>query len=100
MEVIVKQLAIIINLLERICYKMGIEVNVAEDEKRKEELMGTKIELGAIVTDTVTGFTGIAIARAEYIYGSTRVEVQPVKLTGDGDLVNAKWIEEDRLKVG
>ena len=94
MEVIIKQLAIIINLLERICYKMGIEV------KRKEELMDTKIELGAIVTDTITGFTGIAVARAEYIYGSTRVEVQPVKLTSDGDMVKGKWIEELRLKVG
>jgi len=94
MEVIIKQLAIIINLLERICYKMGIEV------KRKEELMNEKIELGAIVVDTVTGFTGIAVARAEYIYGSTRVEVQPTKLTSDGDMVKGKWIEETRLKVG
>ena len=62
--------------------------------------MDTKIELGAIVTDTITGFTGIAVARAEYIYGSTRVEVQPVKLTSDGDMVKGKWIEELRLKVG
>ena len=94
MEVIIKQLSIIINLLERVCYKMGIEV------KRKEELMNEKIELGAIVVDTVTGFTGIAVARAEYIYGSTRVEVQPVKLTSDGEMVKSKWIEETRLKVG
>ena len=94
MEVIIKQLSIIINLLERICYKMGIEV------KRKEELMDTKIELGAIVTDTVTGFTGIAVGRAEYLQGATRVEVQPVKLTGDGDMVKSKWIEETRLNVG
>ena len=27
MEVIIKQLAIIINLLERICYKLGIDPN-------------------------------------------------------------------------
>jgi len=94
MEVIIKQLAIIINLLERICYKMGIE------PKRKEELMNEKIELGAIVTDTVTGFTGIAVGRAEYLQGATRVEVQPVKLTGDGDMVKSKWIEETRLNVG
>ena len=94
MEVIIKQLSIIINLLERICYKMGIEV------KRKEELMDTKIELGAIVVDTVTGFTGIAVGRAEYLQGATRVEVQPVKLTGDGDMVKSKWIEETRLNVG
>ena len=94
MEVVIKQLSIIINLLERICYKMGIEV------KRKEELMNEKIELGASVVDTVTGFTGIAVGRAEYIYGSTTVEVQPTKLTSDGDMVKGKWIEELRLKVG
>ena len=93
-EIVIKQLAIIINLLERICYKMGIEV------KRKEELMNEKIELGAIVTDTVTGFTGIAVGRAEYLQGATRIEVQPTRLTSDGDMVKAKWIEETRLKVG
>jgi len=32
MEVIIKQLAIIINLLERICYKLGIEVDSCGDK--------------------------------------------------------------------
>jgi len=94
MEVIIKQLSIIINLLERICYKMGIE------PKRKEELMNEKIELGASVVDTVTLFSGTVVARAEYLYGSTRLEVQPRTLTNEGDMVKSKWIDESRLRLG
>jgi len=92
-EIVIKQLAIIINLLERICYKMGIEV------KRKEELMDTKIELGAIVTDTITGFTGVVVSRIDYLEGTSRLQVQQVSLK-DGAMVKAPWIEEGRLKVG
>jgi len=92
-EIVIKQLAIIINLLERICYKMGIEV------KRKEELMDTKIELGAIVTDTITGFTGVVVSRIDYLEGTSRLQVQQVSLK-DGAMVEAPWIEEGRLKVG
>jgi len=92
-EIVIKQLAIIINLLERICYKMGIEV------KRKEELMNEKIELGAIVTDTITGFTGVVVSRIDYLEGTSRLQVQQVSLK-DGAMVEAPWIEEGRLKVG
>ena len=36
MEVIIQQLAIIINLLERMCYKMGVEVDSQTYDKAKE----------------------------------------------------------------
>ena len=36
-----------------------------------------KIELGDKVKDTVTGFTGIAVARTNWIAGCDRIIVQP-----------------------
>jgi len=61
--------------------------------------MNEKIELGAIVTDTITGFTGVVVSRIDYLEGTSRLQVQQVSLK-DGAMVEAPWIEEGRLKVG
>jgi len=56
-----------------------------------------KFELGYPVADVVTGFTGVIIARSEYLYGSTLCLVQA---TTEGDLSkfpDSEWIEEERL---
>lgn len=57
------------------------------------------IKLGSIVKDTITGFTGIAVARCEYLNGCVQYEVQlPV-----GDEVKeypkSKWIDGDQLQA-
>jgi hypothetical protein len=57
-----------------------------------------KVTLGHTVSDSITGFTGIATGRCEYITGCTQVLVQP-RVKADGDFVNSQWLDEDRLTV-
>ena len=59
-----------------------------------------KIELGAIVVDTITGFTGVAVSRIDYLEGTSRIEVQPAHVKDDGDMIEPKWFEEARLYAG
>ena len=54
------------------------------------------VRLGDKVTDNITGFCGIAIARCEYLNGCISIEVQPTKLKG-GEPVGPRWIDEQRL---
>lgn len=55
------------------------------------------IKLGAKVTDSITGFTGIATARTEYLYGCVRVSVEPTELH-EGKPVEAQYFDEQRLE--
>jgi hypothetical protein len=43
--------------------------------KKQDE---TQIELGRKYRDQITGFEGVAIARAEYLYGCTRVTLTAI----------------------
>lgn len=58
----------------------------------------TKINLGDRVKDMVTGFTGIAIGRTEWLNGCTRITVQPEKLK-DGKIVETGCFDEPQLVV-
>lgn len=42
-----------------------------------------RIELGDRVEDPITGFTGIAVVRAEYLQGCARIGVQPKAVKGE-----------------
>lgn len=57
-----------------------------------------KIELGSEVQDTVSGFKGIAMARSEFLFGCTRIGVQP-KVGKDGKAIDPGWFDEPQLKV-
>jgi hypothetical protein len=63
--------------------------------KQKEFQM---IELGSKVKDSITGFSGIATGRAEYLHGVPRVLVEATQLTADGK-TESNWIDEPRLVV-
>jgi hypothetical protein len=52
------------------------------------------INLGASVSDRITGFSGVVTGRASYITGCDQYLVQP--RTGDKD---PKWVDEQRLVV-
>lgn len=54
------------------------------------------IKLGQTVTDSITGFTGIATSRTEYLYGCVRIGVQPKELN-DGKPVQEEYFDEQRL---
>lgn len=56
-----------------------------------------KISLGLKVVDTVTGFTGIATAKVEYINGCIQFCVQP-EIDKDGKLPSGEYIDHQRLE--
>ncbi|HEG43891.1 MAG TPA: hypothetical protein ENH94_07585 [Phycisphaerales bacterium] len=58
------------------------------------------IELGSTVQDVVTGFTGIAVARFEFMYGCTRYSVLPKTKKGkEGTLEQEKNFDEPQLII-
>ena len=56
------------------------------------------IELGTTVKDKITGLTGVAVARTEYLTGCARISVQPTEVK-DGK--TAEWVafDEGQLDV-
>ena len=54
------------------------------------------IKLGDRVKDKVTGFTGIVIARTEWLYGCVRYGIQAEELK-DGKPLEAQWLDEKQL---
>ena len=56
------------------------------------------IPLRSKVRDKVTEFTGIVTGRAEYLFRTPEVRVQPSYLK-DGVPVKGEWLAEDRLEV-
>lgn len=58
----------------------------------------TSISLGDEVIDKVTGFSGIAMYRIEYLTGCNRIGVQP-KVREDGTLPEYQTFDEPQLEV-
>ena len=56
------------------------------------------IELGDKVRDRMTGFAGIAVGIHHWLYGCTRISVQPEKLK-DGKPVDPQVFDEPQLEV-
>lgn len=57
------------------------------------------INLGDKVTDPVTGFTGIAVGRTEWLHGCSRIAVQPKGVDKDGKPIESQTFDEPQLKV-
>jgi hypothetical protein len=55
------------------------------------------IEMGAEVRDTLTGFEGIALARAEYLTGCNQVFVQP-RSEKDNEMKTGHWFDVERIE--
>lgn len=56
-----------------------------------------EMTLGSIVSDDISGFQGVAVARTVYLNGCIRVQVQPKELKEDGELMKAVWFDEPQL---
>jgi len=56
------------------------------------------IKVGSKVKDSITGFTGIVIARTEWLYGCVRLTVEPIELI-QGKPVDAHSFDEQRLEL-
>lgn len=57
-----------------------------------------KPTLGDKVKDSVTGFSGIVVAKSDFLNGCTRYGVQSEQLK-DGIPTEAQWFDEPQLKV-
>ncbi len=66
--------------------------------KKKEKTMSFKIELGSIVKDKISGYSGIVHGRTEWLYGCRRYTVQSREMK-DGKPVEALGFDEDALEV-
>ena len=54
------------------------------------------IKLGDTVADNITGFSGIAIARTDWLTGCVRFGLQSKELK-DGKPIEVEWFDESRL---
>jgi hypothetical protein len=57
------------------------------------------ILLGDTVRDVYTGFQGTALARTDWLYGCTRIMVEPTELTKEGAVAPSAEFDEQRLVV-
>jgi hypothetical protein len=57
-----------------------------------------QIELGDEVKDIVSGFTGIATARTEFLNGCVRISIDP-PVDKDGKPVDGKWFDVEQVEV-
>ena len=60
--------------------------------------MEPTIELGMTVKDKITGFTGIAYARAEYLYDSPQIGVA-AKVCDPSKETVREWFNPCRLEI-
>ena len=58
-----------------------------------------KIQLGDTVKDTITGITGIAVARINWIAGCDRIIVQPKAIKKGSELPDSFTLDEPLLKI-
>lgn len=56
------------------------------------------IKLGSKVKDSITGLTGIATSRTEYLYGCVHIGITPQE-TKDGKACEPQWFDEQRVEV-
>ena len=65
--------------------------------KKKSSKKPVGIKLGYLVKDLVTGFTGIATSRTEYLYGCVHIGITSRGLDKDGVPVGAMNFDEQRV---
>jgi hypothetical protein len=62
-------------------------------------MVSCKIKLGDEARDTVSGFTGVCVARTEWLNGCWRMTLQPRGLDKDGKPQDAQTFEDFQLEV-
>ncbi len=55
-----------------------------------------KVKLGETYTDSISGYTGVAVASTEYINGCVRVSLQG-KVDKDNKIPDVEWFDEQQL---
>lgn len=57
-----------------------------------------EINIGKKAKDKVTGFIGIIVGSADYLYGCKQYLLVP-KVKKDGSLDSGRWFDEGRLEI-
>lgn len=65
--------------------------------KKRSSNKQVGIKLGSFVKDLLTGFTGIATSRTEYLYGCVHIGITSCGLDKDGVPVGALLFDEQRV---
>lgn len=60
--------------------------------------MSNEIALGSRVRDSYTGFSGIATGKTNWLYGCSRILIEPTELH-DGKPIEAVWFDEQRVEL-
>lgn len=58
----------------------------------------SKIELGKVVRDKVSGYEGVCTSRVEFMTGCVQYAIQP-KVDKDGKLPDVVYFDEGRLEM-
>ncbi len=56
-----------------------------------------EVTLGKTYKDSISGYEGVAVSRATYLYGCVRVLLSPTSLKKDGDFLPDAWFDEPQL---
>lgn len=56
------------------------------------------VKLGSRVKDSFTGFSGIATGRTDWLFGCSRICIEPTELK-DGKPIESVWVDEQRVVV-
>jgi hypothetical protein len=57
------------------------------------------VQLGDEARDTITGFSGVCVARTEWLNGCWRITLQPKSLNKDGKPVDSETFDDFQLEV-
>jgi hypothetical protein len=57
------------------------------------------VNLGDKVKDRVSGLTGIAVARTQWLNGCVRIAIQPSTLDKDGKVQEATYVDEPQIDI-
>ena len=57
------------------------------------------VKLGNRARDTMTGFEGVVVARTDWLYGCTRIGIEPTTLDKEGNPKDERWFDEQRVEV-
>ena len=57
------------------------------------------IKLGSKVRDSITGFEGVAVSVVTFLYGCTRIGIEPEKLDDKGTPIEMQYFDEQRVEV-
>lgn len=57
------------------------------------------MKLGDLARDTVTGFEGVIICKAEWLNGCIRYTLQPRKLSKDGGVKQAESFDHEQVEL-